>query len=125
MSELFYNMACTEVKTEGEKMKIKLVFGKGYVIPNDIISIDYPNKCGGIGNIILDAHSDGFWTGEIFIRGERIAVDFGNIKEIQIRNNLYETDEEWKIIWKAKDIFSYPQYYEVAELLKKLIQEGI
>jgi len=97
-------------------MKVKLVFGKGFVIVDEVISLDCPNAYGGIGDITVTSRG-GLWTGEVWVYSPMFAISFGSVVAIYTRKDLCERGEEWKLIWERSGKFRYEDYSKAARLL--------
>lgn len=99
-------------------MNIKFTFGKGSIIADRVVSIDCPNQCGGIGDISLSS-SEGFWTGDVYVKSLVLDIHFGSCTKIETRSNLDESDEEWRPLWERPvGPFKYGWFYEAALLVK-------
>lgn len=97
-------------------MIIRLVFGRGHIDCTKIKSIDCPNGFNGIGDAIVYGS---FWTGEVHLINQEFKFHWSSVIEIKTRSNDYETDEPWKVIWKAPKTFEYKPWFDAAALFKR------
>lgn len=101
-------------------MILRFWTGKGFVSTDTPPVIECPNEFGGIGNIHIKSCGCGFWTGETWLWGDEFSFGFSCVKKIEIRSNLWETDEKWRVIWKYnRRPFTYQYWFDLAEMVRQ------
>ena len=60
-------------------MFVKLIFGKGFVVIDRVISLACPNFAGGIGDIVVHPAEGKLWTGEVHLAADTFRFHFGNV----------------------------------------------
>ena len=102
-------------------MTVKFWVGRGFIITDEMPRIDCPNKYNGIGNITIKNCDCGFWTGEVWLGGKTFTFSFANLKKVDTRSNLWETDEKWSNVWEHNsEPFTYHYWNDVASKIRGL-----
>ena len=93
-----------------------------HIVGNKVVV--HPSKWGGTGEIEVSG-LDMVWTGSLHLLVPKVAFQSAEVDSVQTRNNLDESDEPWKLLWKRTGKWSYAGDHELEAVLTKVGGVGL